>query len=55
MNLSLTITQMTNSVILDFRSINNALITNIRNFGNTGEVRQVSLQFNIWKQCIEQR
>ena len=43
MNLSLTITQMTNSLVLDFRSINQALMDNIRNFGNTGEVRQVSL------------
>ena len=39
----------------DLKSINDRLIQNITNFGNTTNQKQASLQFNIWKQCIEQR
>jgi len=39
----------------DLKSINDRLIQNIVNFGDSSNAKQASLQFNIWKQCIEQR
>lgn len=39
----------------DLKSINDRLISNISSFGDNGSGKQASLQFNIWKQCIEQR
>jgi len=39
----------------DIKSINQRLIQNIVTFGDAGSGKQASLQFNIWKQCIEQR
>ena len=39
----------------DTKSINDRHITNIKTFGVTGGGKQSSLQFHIWKQCIEQR
>lgn len=55
MNLSETMKLMTDASATDFKSINEQLMKNIRNCGIPDEIRQVSLQFNIWKQCIEQR
>lgn len=39
----------------DLKSINQRLFQNIVTFGDAGSGKQASLQFNIWKQCIEQR
>jgi len=39
----------------DTKSINDRLIVNIQTFGEAGGGKQSSLQFHIWKQCIEQR
>lgn len=39
----------------DLKSINQRILTNISTFGESGGGKQASLQFNIWKQCIEQR
>jgi hypothetical protein len=35
--------------------INNKLLENIKYMGDLGSTRQTSLQYNIWKQCIQQR
>ena len=40
---------------LSLKSINDRLIQNIVNFGDTGSSKQTSLQYNIWKQSIQQR
>ena len=37
----------------DIKSINDRLLTNIQTFGEAGSGKQSSLQFHIWKQCIE--
>lgn len=37
----------------DLKSINQRIMTNISTFGESGGGKQASLQFNIWKQCIE--
>jgi hypothetical protein len=39
----------------DLKRINDRLIQNIVAFGDSSNQKQASLQFNIWKQCIEQR
>jgi hypothetical protein len=39
----------------DLKSINDRLVQNIISFGDNNAGKQASLQFNIWKQCIEQR
>lgn len=39
----------------DLKSISEKLYSNILSFGDASSRRQQSLQFNIWKQCIEQR
>ena len=39
----------------DLKSINDRLVQNIVSFGDNNSGKQASLQFNIWKQCIEQR
>jgi hypothetical protein len=39
----------------DLKSINDRLVANIQTFGDAGGGKQSSLQFHIWKQCIEQR
>lgn len=39
----------------DLKRINDRLIQNIVAFGDSSNQKQSSLQFNIWKQCIEQR
>lgn len=39
----------------DLKRINDRLIQNIMAFGDSSNQKQSSLQFNIWKQCIEQR
>ena len=49
MNLSETMKQMTDASMTDYRSINDALIKNIKNCGNSDETKQVGLQYNIWK------
>lgn len=40
---------------MSLKSINERLIANIINFGDTGSSKQTSLQYNIWKQSIQQR
>jgi hypothetical protein len=35
------------------KSINDKLIQNVINFGDTGSQKQTSLQYNIWKQSIQ--
>lgn len=40
---------------MSLKSINERLIANIVNFGDTGSSKQTSLQYNIWKQSIQQR
>ena len=40
---------------MSLKSINDRLIQNIVNFGDTGSAKQTSLQYNIWKQSIQQR
>jgi hypothetical protein len=37
------------------KSINERLLNNVKSFGDPGNSKQSSLQFNIWKQCIEER
>ena len=38
------------------KPLDDRLVTNIKNLGAIqGDKRQASLQFNIWKYCIEQR
>ena len=37
----------------DLKSINDRLVQNIVSFGDNNAGKQASLQFNIWKQCIE--
>ena len=39
----------------DIKSITARMYQNILSFGDDSSRRQQSLQFNIWKQCIEQR
>ena len=39
----------------DLKSINERMLMNIKSLGDSGSGKQASLQFNIWKQCIEQR
>lgn len=39
----------------DLKSISARLLNNIRHFGDSSGQKQSSLQFNIWKQCIQQR
>ena len=39
----------------DLKSINERMILNIKSLGDSGSGKQASLQFNIWKYCIEQR
>lgn len=41
--------------VSDLKSINSRILGNITNFGDSSNAKQSSLQFNIWKQCIEQR
>jgi hypothetical protein len=41
--------------VADLKSINDRLWLNIKTLGDQGASLQSSLQFNIWKQCIEQR
>jgi len=41
--------------IASLKSMAERLIQNIVNFGDTGSHRQTALQFNIWKQSIDQR
>lgn len=41
--------------VADLKSINDRLWSNIKTLGEQGNSLQSSLQFNIWKQCIEQR
>jgi len=41
--------------VADLKSINDRLWINITTMGEQGSGIQSSLQFNIWKQCIEQR
>lgn len=38
---------------MSMKSINERLIANIVNFGDTGSTKQTSLQYNIWKQSIK--
>jgi hypothetical protein len=40
---------------MSLKSINERLILNIINFGDTGSSKQTSMQYNIWKQSIQQR
>ena len=39
----------------NLKSINDRLIQNVVNFGDAGSSKQTSLQYNIWKQSIDQR
>mmetsp|Transcript_12110 Transcript_12110/g.18720 ORF Transcript_12110/g.18720 Transcript_12110/m.18720 type:complete len:231 (+) Transcript_12110:2414-3106(+) len=39
----------------DLKSITGRLIFNIKSCGDGGNSKQSNLQFNIWKQCIDQR
>jgi hypothetical protein len=39
----------------DLKSITERVVQNITSFGDNNAGKQASLQFNIWKQCIEQR
>ena len=56
MNLSETISNLTTANVVDSKNINQQLINNVQSLGGSaGELRNVSLQFNIWKKCIEQR
>lgn len=41
--------------IANLKSMNERLIQNIVNFGDSASQRQTALQFNIWKQSIDQR
>jgi len=46
--------------LLDFemlgtKRINDKLMENIMNLGDSGTLKQTSMQYNIWKQCIQQR
>lgn len=40
---------------MSLKSINDKIIQNVVNFGDTGSQKQTSLQYNIWKQSIQQR
>ena len=40
---------------MSLKSVNERLIANVTNFGDTGSAKQTALQFNIWKQSIQQR
>jgi len=37
------------------KSITEKLVTNVSQFGDTGGSKQTALQYNIWKQSIQQR
>ena len=41
--------------ISELKSIHERLMLNIKSFGESGSGKQSNLQFNIWKQCINQR
>lgn len=51
--LSQTFSAFANMETTDIKSINQRMISNVTSLGQIGGSRQVSLQFNIWKQCIE--
>lgn len=55
LSLSQTLTSFFVMEMGDLKSIQDRLIYYIKSFGETGGSKQASLQFNIWKQCIEQR
>lgn len=55
MSLSQTFQQFFLMQTNDMKSINERLVQNIRTCGDSSSGKQASLQFNIWKQCIEQR
>ncbi len=39
----------------ELKSINERLLFNVKSFGDISSGKQSNLQFNIWKQCINQR
>jgi len=41
--------------ITSLKSINERLLSNIVNVGDSGSAKQTSLQFHIWKQSIQRR
>ena len=55
LNLSTTFSTFFGMEINSLKSLNDRLIVNIQTFGDGGGGKQSSLQFNVWKQCIEQR
>lgn len=55
LSMSLTFQCMLEMDSMSLKSINERLIANIVNFGDTGSAKQTALQYNIWKQSIQQR
>lgn len=55
LSMSQTFQCMLDMQIMSLKSINDRLIQNIVNFGDSGSTKQTSLQYNIWKQSIDQR
>lgn len=55
LSMSQTFVCMDEMKINSLKSMNERLMNNIVNFGDSGNARQTALQFNIWKQSIDQR
>ena len=55
LSLSQTFSSFFNMDIAELKSIQERLLLNIKSFGESSSGKQSNLQFNIWKQCINQR